>query len=460
MASQHGLANRELENNRERSLRPGGGCQIQPGKDRLSTHGDAGSQVSATDSGVFRLASVGSYLDALSTVTEEMTLGDRSNLIFLDKCLHEAWNLGQNVILNWALEGENVRLLVIPHYAVAEFPDQPERSSTAQPAPSEQFFKSLITGDRRLSPKQLSRVAHLLKARQVTIPLRSPLPDRPAYCDIVEKMVKRYSISFVAHRAVALFDIVGFSLLTPFEQMTQLNSLAYSVNSAYSRMLSQRIDISFARSNTGDGCYLWNRDVGPDANLDLYHLMHLVLADNAIARRKGSGNAVPQLRACFHVGSCYEFHQAEGLNPTLYSYIVGDVTIELERMVNRALPGQILVGEFHESLPPEEEAVDSIGFIDHARQTLGKLNGLELSGERIESIRCYLTGTRLGTGEYTVRRLTIQDKHGLCRHAFNAKVNIYRSGAAPILLGIEDHMLSLADTPHIESIHLNPTSNA
>ena len=34
------------------------------------------------------------------------------------------------------------------------------------------------------------------------------------------------------------------------------------------------------------------------------------------------------MRACFHVGSSYEFHQSEGLSPTLYNYIVGDVTVE------------------------------------------------------------------------------------------------------------------------------------
>ena len=43
------------------------------------------------DSGIFRLASVGSYLDALSTITQEMSLKERSNLIFLDRCLHERW---------------------------------------------------------------------------------------------------------------------------------------------------------------------------------------------------------------------------------------------------------------------------------------------------------------------------------------------------------------------------------
>ncbi len=93
--------------------------------------------------------------------------------------------------------------------------------------------------------------------------------------------------------------------------MTQLNSLSYSLNSAHAKMLEQDVGINFARSTSGDGFYVWNRDDGLEANVNLYHFMHIVLADNAIARSKSSSKAVPRLRACFHVGACYEFHQSE-----------------------------------------------------------------------------------------------------------------------------------------------------
>jgi hypothetical protein len=49
---------------------------------------------------------------------------------------------------------------------------------------------------------------------------------------------------------------------------------------------------------------------------------------------------VPRLRACFHVGSHYEFYQSEGLNPTSFSYLVGQVTIELARMIEARQPGR------------------------------------------------------------------------------------------------------------------------
>jgi len=421
----------------------------------------------STDSGIFGLASVGIYLDAFSSVTEEMSLLERSNLIFLDRCLHQEWGLGQNVILNWCLEGDGIALLIVPHYSVAADSDQSpnDAGGSQNPArPSEAFFKSLISGPRRLTARQMDNVARLLGVEKTHLSLRAPLVDAPPQQQIIETMIKRYSISYVPSRAVALFDIVGFSLLSPFEQMTQLNSLSYSVNSAQSKMLNKKIDIDFARSSTGDGFYLWNRDLSMNANVNLYHFMHLVLADNAIARRKADHNTVPKLRAAFHMGSSYEFHQAEGLNPTLYNYIVGDVTVELARMIEHALPGQILVGEFsaetlrNNGAKADQGTVDSVDFVVQATQSLAQLSGLELSGERVESIKCYLTGKRLDGGEFTVRRITINDKHGMSRNVFNAKVNIYRRHAEPILLGIEDRMLGASNMPAVHSEHLQQSA--
>ena len=162
----------------------------------------------------------------------------------------------------------------------------------------------------------MSKVEKLLGIEKTHLPLREPLGNTPAQNEIIEKMIKRYSITYVPSRAVSLFDIVGFSLLTPFEQMMQLNSLSYSLNSAQAKLLTKRIGVDFSRTTTGDGFYIWNRNLSLEGNINLYHFMQLVLADNAIAHKKAQHNTVPRLRACFHMGSSYEFHQAEGLNPT------------------------------------------------------------------------------------------------------------------------------------------------
>jgi hypothetical protein len=401
-------------------------------------------------SGIRRITDYSPYLDQLAGLAQSMGLRQRSNLSHLETALRSHWSLGQNSILSWTPLDEGVLILVVPHYAIAEYTTP--QGDDMPPRVSPRFITELISGERQLSISQMQKVSRLLDIEPINIRLREPLVGNKIETQIIEGMIRKFGINYVASRAVTLFDIVGFSLLTPFEQMTQLNSLAYSLNSAHARMLEQDVNIDFARSSSGDGFYIWNRDDGLEASVNLYHFMHIVLADNAIARSKSVTKAVPRLRACFHVGSCYEFHQAEGLNPTTHDFIVGDVTIELARMIDAALPGQILVGDFMTSIESHTDTgtlqidpnVDAVTFLERAQGNLSQLSGMDLSGERVTAIKCYLTGEHIGDGQFSIRRLTIKDKHGLSRVAFNAKVNIYREAAQPILLGIQDRKLPVA----------------
>ena len=356
------------------------------------------------DSGIFRLASVGSYLDALSTITDEMSLKERSNLIFLDRCLHERWGLGENVILNWCPEGDGIALLIVPHYAIAGYtspqPDSPTRGALVEAEagvlPGAAVGPALPDAGAAREGRAAAR--HRVDALAAARAARRTRRGRT-------RSSRRWSSATASptcpNRGVCLFDIVGFSLLPPFEQMMQLNSLSYSLNSAQSKLLTKRIGVDFSRTTTGDGFYIWNRDLTLEGNVNLYHFMQLALADNAIAHKKAQHNTVPRLRACFHVGSSYEFHQSEGLNPTLYNYIVGDVTVDLARVIERAMPGQILVGDFRSEMPTvdapggESRIVESADFVELAMRNVEQLAGIELSGERVDAIRCYLTGTKL-----------------------------------------------------------------
>jgi hypothetical protein len=410
----------------------------------------AGSKMELDDlsqSGIRRIADYSPYLDQLAGLAQQMGLKQRSNLTHVETAFRSHWSLGQNSILSWAPLDQSILILVVPHYAIAEYTSP--QDGTLPPLVSPRFITELISGDRQLSTEQLGKVARLLQIEPINIQLRVPLEGSEIETKIIEKMIRKYGINYVPSRAVTLFDIVGFSLLTPFEQMTQLNSLSYSLNSSHAKMLEVDVNIDFARPSSGDGFYIWNRDEGLEASVNLYHFMHIVLADNAIARSKSSSKAVPRLRACFHVGSCYEFHQAEGLNPTTHDFIVGDVTIELARMIDAALPGQILVGDFMADIEVVNDIggvtiqpnVDAVTFLGRAQGNLSQLSGIVLSGDRVTAIKCYLTGENMGGGKFNIRRLTIKDKHGLSRVAFNAKVNIYREAAQPILLGIQDKKL-------------------
>ena len=402
-----------------------------------------------SQSGIRRIADYSPYLDQWAGLENHMSLRQRSNLTHLETALRSHWSLGQNSILSWACLDQSILVLVVPHYAIAEYTSP--RADQLPPRVSPRFITELISGDRQLTISQMQKVARLLEIEPVNIALREPLTGSSIETQIIERMIRKYGINYIPSRAVTLFDIVGFSLLTPFEQMTQLNSLSYSLNSAHAKMLEQDVNINFARSSSGDGFYIWNRDDGLEASVNLYHFMHIVLADNAIARSKTATKAVPRLRACFHVGSCYEFHQAEGLNPTTHDFIVGDVTIELARMIDAALPGQILVGDFMTDIESHtdtgtlrvEPNIDAVTFLERAQGNLSQLSGMVLSGDKVTAIKCYLTGEHIGEGQFNIRRLTIRDKHGLSRVAFNAKVNIYREAEQPILLGIQDKKLPL-----------------
>ena len=110
------------------------------------------------------------------------------------------------------------------------------------------------------------------------------VPGSERIAALIRDMVRCYGVSLVRDRAVVLLDAVEFSLQSPLDQMAMLNSLAYSVNSAYAQLLSKDINIDFARTTTGDGFYIWNRAITAEANTELYKLMMMILADNAVAR--------------------------------------------------------------------------------------------------------------------------------------------------------------------------------
>jgi hypothetical protein len=168
----------------------------------------------------------------------------------------------------------------------------------------------------------------------------------------------------------------------------------------------------------------------------------MLLADNAVARRKARSSWVPKLRAAFHVGEHYEFHQVEGLNPTAFTYIVGQVTVDLSRMVDLALPGQILLGDF----------ATTPAFVEGTAATLEQLNGLDISGGRVESILCYLTGRRRGGGHYGINRYHLRDKHGTTRSVYNAKINIHLDKGEPIFLGLRSDDLQAFNASKVESL--------
>lgn len=355
----------------------------------------------------------------------------RQNALILDDALHALWNLGHNLIQLWAWDESGMFLLVIPHYRLEEF------------ATTEHLVEEILTGPKLTTLQKLEHAARILKteARRIDLPFT---PGEGLSSELISELIHRYGISLVKDRAVVLFDIVGFSLLSPLEQVTQLNSLSYSINSAQHKLMERSINIHFARSSTGDGFYIWNRAHGSKANIDLFDLMQLVLADNQLAQQKAKGKTVPALKTCFNIGPHYEYYQAIGLDLSTFSYIVGDASIELERMIEKCQPHQILIRDFETPLRDsghQGEQMDTVRFIREVQKAEAQLQGIILADKTVESVKCQLTGSADG-GNRTIRKYRITDKHKRTRSTYNVKVDISLTGSPPISLGLSPSQLA------------------
>ena len=268
---------------------------------------------------------------------EPISIVQRGNLHSLETTLRKQWRLGQNIVLCWCWDERGLLVIFVPHYFLGNYCARHDGDSGA--SENEAYVRQLLSGRRRKTRDELFSVAVRFGVAPTFIKLDHPLEESTRVMNSVEEIIRRYGLSYVERRSVLLFDITDFSLFSSFEQASQLNSLSYSMNSAYNKLSNLGVTINFARTTTGDGYYVWNRDVHAKADRDLFLFLLLTLADNALARAASRGNTVPIIRTAFHIGSHYELYQAEGVNPSVFSYIVGDVTIELARIVDEALPG-------------------------------------------------------------------------------------------------------------------------
>ncbi len=369
----------------------------------------------------------------------------RENIILLDQALYALWNLGDNLLFAWTPEASGLRALVAPHPMLTEFALGDGNLPPEELTRRARLLDKVLSNQEHLDTQAFDAICAALGVtpRFIELPFS---PEEGLGLPLIAAIAARYGVRLVEDRAVILFDAVGFSLLTPLQQVVQLNSLSCSVNAAYAKLLDREININFARTTTGDGFYIWNRMRGVEANVELYQLMQFILADNAIAQERATRlESVPRLRACFHVGSHYEFYQSEGLNPTSFSYLVGQVTIELARMIDNAQPGQILMGKFntlmHDEATGEDVRIDSLDFVERTRAPLRSLNGLKLAGSEVDEIACYLTGRRDDTGLWGISEYHVADKHGFIHRVYNAKINIHRRNGEPIYLGLREEDL-------------------
>ncbi len=346
------------------------------------------------------------------------------------------WNLGRYSVLGWRARDIGIDIATM---------------ATAQLLKLCKTSDEYTNGARQMGDRRYQEVCDIPGVQSTLITLPDPIGSGPGLVppSLVNSVITRYSVTKTAHRAVGLFDIVGFSKNDPLEQVAQLSSLEYSINIAHKRLSDVGININLARSTTGDGFYVWNRDTGVDADIASYLLVMLALADNATARMRYGSDMAPSLRVCFSLGSHYSYYQVEGLNPRGYDYIVGEVTISLARMIDRCMPGQILIGEFERPMPRGGKVLNTASFVQQATHMLERFKGMGLSGGNIRQCACYLTGEEVGQGFFNILRFEIQDKHGFLHYAYNQKMNLVlapqEKGAAVTNIFLGKQQEELAD---------------
>lgn len=352
------------------------------------------------------------------------TKSSRQYLKFIDDELNRLWRLGRNAVVAWSTVDDGLDVLAVPQYLLPNLFMNHEE---------------ILVGSTRRSREELAMIADICEIEPYRIVVPREIFTNLVGARSLEYLIRRFAITKLTDKAAILFDTVGFSRYSPLEQVTALNSLSYSINVAYQRTVEHGLDVSLCYSTTGDGFYVWNRSEGLAANVDLFCFLMLVLSDNALGRRQGIVTTIPKLRTGFQIGDCYEYFQAEGARPGTGSYIVGDATIQLSRMVEVAMANQILIGDFRIERPAvdgsPQDACDAACFVELAQERLQIFKDVNLSREKVTSLKCYLTGFLQDDGSYNICRYGFDDKHGFGHVVYNAKVNLHRAGGDEIFLG-------------------------
>lgn len=361
-------------------------------------------------------------------MTSGLDTGTAASLKKLDQHLRVIWELGRNAVVAWAPTRTGLELVVMETAGLLQ-------SLADHPA--------LLRGTRYRDAAGLREVAALpgAQAIPVEIGLRIGVQKGEVPWQTLERIIRRFSINETAYRGAVLFDIVGFSRLTPVQQIAQLHALEYAINVAEQTMRASGADVDFARSTTGDGFYTWNRRTGFLSDLNLLVLMVLALAENDHARSlrvrggNGDGALVPRLRSVYSIGRHLSYYQIENLAPRGYEYIVGDVTIALARLMVHTAPDCIVVGDFVRPLRDDgddpAEVLGTAEFISRCNRLLPRFTGLEVAKKRVTSIEIALLGSK-GEGAAPIR---VEDKHGFIHAGYGMTAAIRRGNSIPLFLG-------------------------
>jgi len=334
------------------------------------------------------------------------------------------WRLGSNALVGWTQSKNGIELLTLPKVRLFNLA-----------APHRRVF----TADRHMGHQTFQEVAELINVQPIELRLAVPVGDDPD--DIspaeIEGAVAPFVVTRVEQHAVLLVDIVGFSLLKSEQQASQLATLEFSLNLAAELVSKHAPGLTVLRSTTGDGFYVWNAEKGLDADINLFVILVAFLTYHATLRQTMTVPlAVPSLRVCIGIGSHFIYHQPTRDGRDTGQFIVGDVTIDLARLIGAAAPGQVVVNAFERLDDVTGRRIDVHDFVDRVSAASQWMVGLTLPGGRIERFTLYLTGQRGGGSQFGDLKMMVTDKHGLAHKFYNLKLNIFTDRGEPIFCGL------------------------
>ena len=339
----------------------------------------------------------------------------------LSQFLTRHWSYGRNLVVGWCLLRAGIKVLIAPRSRIFAAAD---------------LDPKIVRGERLMGQEDLLRRSRQLKVDPISVTAAKPFGEGQDRISLsaVEAMMRRYSIIETEHRAVVLFDITNFSLLTPLGQVAQLSYLDHAINVAQRLALDAKINIELSRSTTGDGFYCWNRREGVDGDINCFVFAALTQCLIKYLTRNEAKSYAPIIKSCLSIGSHYSYFSVERLNPRGSNYIVGDVTIQVARMMGGADPEQILIGEFARPTPGGD-VLNPLEFAAMVNEKLRVFTGRKIYGNRLNEVKFYLTGQRVNQ-EYRIDRFNIHDKHGLKHVAYNAKINFHFEDGTSIYMGL------------------------
>ncbi len=328
----------------------------------------------------------------------------------LDQALRNIWGFGSTTIVGWRPRERAIEVIAVPTIRLF-------RDGEGHPR--------VFDGARLFGRATFDDVARSLRAQPLEI--RLPQAIEEADFDAIGKLVSRYTIPRTKRRAVWLIDIVGFSKCSPGQQASQLASLEFCFNVAGEICRQRGFSLDPARSTTGDGFYLWDRNKGGNADTDTFCLGALALTYLA-ALRQGTGDKtyVPQVRAAFDIGSHYNYFTLGRHDSVGGDFIVGEVTIRLARIIDHASAEQFLMGDFFEG-DSVDEGSPTAGFVDRAAAALKSFLDLSILGAPLREFTLSLAD----------QCLALEDKHGHVHRCYNAVLTAALGSGSSLCVGVD-----------------------